>query len=57
MVDDKGHGQAVMEQFALLQQDVVLHAAALRNLVDDLQRIKLERNVDLLSCFSGDDKA
>ena len=43
--------------FALLKKDVVLHAAALRNLVDDLQRIKLERNVDLLSCFSGDDKA
>ena len=43
--------------FALLQMDVVLHAAALENLVDDLQRIKLERNVDLLSCFSGEDKA
>ena len=25
-----------------------------RDLVDDLQRIKLERNVDLLSCFSGE---
>ena len=36
---------------ALLQMDVVLHAAALQNLVDDLQRIQLERNIDLLSCF------